>query len=236
MNIPLHWVDITIISILLVSFAFSCWRGFTKEIFSFSSYLISFLIANQFYGLVGSYLIKIMATDTISNITAFLLLFILTLITLLFTSRFVQERFMTISAVLSFNSRLVGGLIGVGKGIFFLIILFLLMQKFHETKNYIYNHSKYIKQIEIAASYLSGVTTQTPFLFVLNKEANNSVKSLKPQVRNMKKKTTKEAPPKQQTSQEEKAQKISNETKHEVNDSLTSQDSKELEKMLNKLE
>jgi len=74
------WVDYLIIGIILVSSGISIVRGFIKEVLSLVSWALSFWVALTFHPQLSNLLIDYIATPSIRLFTAFISLFIVTLI------------------------------------------------------------------------------------------------------------------------------------------------------------
>jgi membrane protein required for colicin V production len=74
------WFDIAILAVILISALISLVRGFVKESISLATWLIAGFIALTYYLVLSDLLLAYIESPTISQVTAFAILFITTLI------------------------------------------------------------------------------------------------------------------------------------------------------------
>ena len=76
----MNWADWTILAVIVVSSLISLKRGFVKEALSLANWLLAFFIAMTFRDPLSSLLVEHIATPSLRDMTAFGILFALTLI------------------------------------------------------------------------------------------------------------------------------------------------------------
>jgi len=155
----IHWIDIVILGTLILMFAFSCWKGFIKEAFSLGSLFFSILIANQFDEMLAPYLHDVFSTKLVSEVAAFIIIFIVSVILLRYIGRLIQEKFVNDSSTLNFLNRAGGGVLGLAKGMLILIIVLIPVMNIPPAKDYVYDNSQYVGYVESSAILLTSIST-----------------------------------------------------------------------------
>ena len=120
----MEWIDIAIIVIVLISVLISLLRGFVKEALSLTGWVLAFWVALTFSGGFSRFLKSAIEDPTFRLLTAFVVLFIVTLILSavanFFASQLVQR------TGLSGTDRFIGVLFGFLRGIVLVAALVLL--------------------------------------------------------------------------------------------------------------
>ena len=141
--------DIFIFSILGISIVLSLFKGFVKEIFSLLSYLGGYLMAAHYQQSFAQVFIEIIPSKAIAKLIAFIAIYIFTAIIISLIGRVFRS--MIISATkLSIFDRLIGGVVGFGKGLIIIVAIIYPIQFFP-------NISQKLTQDSQTAPYLAKV-------------------------------------------------------------------------------
>jgi membrane protein required for colicin V production len=76
----MNWADWTIITILVISGFFGLRRGFIKETLSLVTWVAAFMVARIFGQALSVVLVDFISTPSVRIVTAFALLFVITLL------------------------------------------------------------------------------------------------------------------------------------------------------------
>ncbi|MBN2467232.1 MAG: CvpA family protein [Deltaproteobacteria bacterium] len=118
-------LDIVILIILLVSFVYSLFRGFVREVFSLLALIVGFLAAVRLYHFPAALLGKTLDNPIIAGVLGFILTFIAVSVAISLMGRLVRKFVATIK--LESIDRMLGALFGLVKGTFLVIILILML-------------------------------------------------------------------------------------------------------------
>ena len=141
--------DIIVFSILGLSLVLSLFKGLVKEIFSLLSYLGGYLMAAHYQQSFAQVFIEIIPSKAIAKLIAFIAIYIFTAITISLIGRIFRS--MIISATkLSIFDRLIGGVVGFGKGLIIIVAIIYPIQFFP-------NISQKLTQDSQTAPYLAKV-------------------------------------------------------------------------------
>ena len=141
--------DIIVFSILGLSVVLSLFKGLVKEIFSLLSYLGGYLMAAHYQQSFAQVFIEIIPSKAIAKLIAFIAIYIFTAITISLIGRVFRS--MIISATkLSIFDRLIGGVVGFGKGLIIIVAIIYPIQFFP-------NISQKLTQDSQTAPYLAKV-------------------------------------------------------------------------------
>lgn len=141
--------DIIVFSILGLSLVLSLFKGLVKEIFSLLSYLGGYLMAAHYQQSFAQVFIEIIPSKAIAKLIAFIAIYIFTAITISLIGRVFRS--MIISATkLSIFDRLLGGIVGFGKGLIIIVAIIYPIQFFP-------NISQKLTQDSQTAPYLAKV-------------------------------------------------------------------------------
>jgi membrane protein required for colicin V production len=111
----LNWLDYSILAILLISTLLSARRGFSREAIGLASAVAAFILGMWFYGLAGSYVARLVSSESTANLIGFLLVVFGVLICGILLGRIVS-RFLR-GVGLSFFDRLLGAAFGFARGL-----------------------------------------------------------------------------------------------------------------------
>ena len=141
--------DIIVFSILGLSLVLSLFKGLVKEIFSLLSYLGGYLMAAHYQQSFAQVFIEIIPSKAIAKLIAFIAIYIFTAIIIALIGRVFRS--MIISATkLSIFDRLLGGIVGFGKGLIIIVAIIYPIQFFP-------NISQKLTQDSQTAPYLAKV-------------------------------------------------------------------------------
>ena len=141
--------DIIVFSILGLSVVLSLFKGLVKEIFSLLSYLGGYLMAAHYQQSFAQVFIEIIPSKAIAKLIAFIAIYIFTAIIISLIGRVFRS--MIISATkLSIFDRLIGGVVGFGKGLIIIVAIIYPIQFFP-------NISQKLTQDSQTAPYLAKV-------------------------------------------------------------------------------
>jgi len=154
----LNWADFVVIGIVLVSCLISIARGFIKESISLMTWVVAIWIAMRFYLPLSDLLVNWINTPSARNITAFAVLFVVTLLMgslLNFLVNGVVKR-----AGLSGFNRLVGVLFGFARGILVIGLLVLMSRHTSITNDPWWNESALLSHFSPIADGISYLMPQ----------------------------------------------------------------------------
>jgi membrane protein required for colicin V production len=138
--------DIVVLVLLGISLVYSFFKGMVREIFSILAYGGGYFAAARFSEDATGYLIKFIPNQTIARLVGFGLLFIITSIIISFIGKWVRGLMKSAGGLSAFD-RLMGGVLGVAKGVFILTIIMIPFEFFPEV-------SEKVSQGSVTAPYL----------------------------------------------------------------------------------
>jgi len=118
------WVDYAIIIIVSLSALISVLRGFVREALSLAAWVLAFWVAFTFHQNLASILAKYIETPSLQLISAFALLFVVTLIIAALINNLVGQ--LVKKTGLTGTDRMLGILFGVARGAVIVAILVLM--------------------------------------------------------------------------------------------------------------
>ena len=121
--------DIIVFSILGLSMTLSIFKGFVKEIFSLLSYLGGFLMASKYQGTLSYILMETIPSMAIAKVIAFVIIYILTVLIISLMGKVVKG-IMYSGNQLSTADRIMGSVVGLGRGAVIVIALTFPLQFF----------------------------------------------------------------------------------------------------------
>ena len=121
--------DIIVLSILGLSITLSLFKGFVKEFFSLLSYLGGFLMASKYQGAFSHILIETIPSMAIAKVIAFVIIYILAAFVISLSGKVVKGMLYS-GKQLSMADRIMGGIVGFGRGAVIVIALTFPLQFF----------------------------------------------------------------------------------------------------------
>ena len=120
-----NWLDVVIIFILVIAIGRGLWAGFSVAVSTFLGVLLGFWVAAQQFPFVAMQLSHLIKDELWRSLTAFGLLFLVVYLGFLVVGIFMRGFFRVIK--LAWMDRLLGGAMGLAKGLIFSgVILFLM--------------------------------------------------------------------------------------------------------------
>jgi membrane protein required for colicin V production len=125
LDLPLGWVDIVLLSVLGLSVLIGLWRGFVFEILSLLGWVVAFFIANATGPLLADYLPLGEPGSQLRLWAAYLLVFVLVLVTCTLFARMLRA--LVSATPLSLVDHLLGAVFGAVRGLVILVVAGLLV-------------------------------------------------------------------------------------------------------------
>tara|TARA_B100001123_G_C15191437_1_gene979537 strand:- start:534 stop:1223 length:690 start_codon:yes stop_codon:yes gene_type:complete len=121
--------DIIVLSILGLNIVISFFKGFVKEIFSLLAYIGGYVMAVNYQHEFSKNFMESIPSKPIAKLIAFIVIYILAAIIISLMGRVIRS--MIISATrLSIFDRLIGGIVGFGKGVVIVVAIIFPIQFF----------------------------------------------------------------------------------------------------------
>ncbi len=124
--------DIFALIIIGVSILYSVWKGMVREAFSLVALVTAYMLALNLYADCASFIGEVITEETVANILSFIVLFLAGLLFVALLGR-VIKKFLHSTHTISGWDRLLGGLFGMVKGVFLVIVCMFPLQWFDET-------------------------------------------------------------------------------------------------------
>ncbi|TDJ60139.1 MAG: CvpA family protein [Nitrospina sp.] len=124
--------DIFALIIIGVSILYSVWKGMVREAFSLVALVTAYMLALNLYADCASFIGDVITEETVANILSFIVLFLTGLLFVALLGR-VVKKFLHSTHTISGWDRLLGGLFGMVKGVFLVIVCMFPLQWFDET-------------------------------------------------------------------------------------------------------
>lgn len=242
-----HWFDIFAVTLLLISSAWSCFRGFVREAFALVSLIAGYVVASMFSGALAPYFKAIVDQKHYQEMASFLFLFIVSAI-LIDVLGLLVRRSLQISDAFGLVDRIAGLGAGIAKGTLILALLVYPLAFFPGLQKDIVGKSRTAPELMEISEYIMAVLA--PGFTSSMEKAGRKSKSLKAKAKTIEKyrKQIEEA----KTGIKDKAERIKNRLKlateggvesrgepekeakpeSEINES----DRKELDQLIKKLE
>jgi len=123
--------DIVVCSILGLSLLSSLFKGFVKEVFSLLSYLGGFLLAIKYQGDFAQVLMENISSKPIAKVISFVTIYVLAYTIISLMGKVVRGMLVS-GTKLSMFDRLMGGVVGFGRGMVIVIAVTFPLQFFPE--------------------------------------------------------------------------------------------------------
>ncbi len=146
--------DIVVCSILGLSAVVSLFKGFVKEVFSLISYLGGFFMATKYQGALSPILMESIPSKPIAKVLAFAAVYILTAIIISLMGK-VARGMLFSGTQLSKIDRLMGAVVGFGRGAVIIIALTFPLQFFPKIGEKLTKDSQTAPYIAEALAYVN---------------------------------------------------------------------------------
>ena len=174
--------DIVVCSILGLSLLSSLFKGFVKEVFSLLSYLGGFLLAIKYQGNFAQVLMENISSKPIAKVIAFVIIYVLTYIIISLMGKVIRGMLVS-GTKLSMFDRLMGAIVGFGRGMVIVIALTFPLQFFPEIMRTVTKDSETIPYLVKALTFVNQNIGNFKFQNPLNDfnidEAKEKLKELK---------------------------------------------------------
>ena len=174
--------DIVVCSILGLSLLSSLFKGFVKEVFSLLSYLGGFLLAIKYQGDFAQVLMENISSKPISKVIAFVTIYVLAYTIKSLMGKVIKGMLVS-GTKLSMFDRLMGGIVGFGRGMVIVIAVTFPLQFFPETMRNVTKDSQTIPYLVKALTFVNqnigNFKFQNPLTDFNIDEAKEKLKELK---------------------------------------------------------
>ena len=174
--------DIVVCSILGLSLLSSLSKGFVKEVFSLLSYLGGFLLAIKYQGNFAQVLMENISSKPIAKVIAFVTIYVLTYIIISLMGKVIRGMLVS-GTKLSMFDRLMGAIVGFGRGMVIVIALTFPLQFFPEIMRTVTKGSETIPYLVKALTFVNqnigNFKFQNPLTDFNIDEAKEKLKELK---------------------------------------------------------
>ena len=174
--------DIVVCSILGLILLSSLFKGFVKEVFSLLSYLGGFLLAIKYQGNFAQVLMENISSKPIAKVIAFVTIYVLTYIIISLMGKVIRGMLVS-GTKLSMFDRLMGAIVGFGRGMVIVIALTFPLQFFPEIMRTVTKGSETIPYLVKALTFVNqnigNFKFQNPLKDFNIDEAKEKLKELK---------------------------------------------------------
>ena len=174
--------DIVVCSILGLSLLSSLFKGFVKEVFSLLSYLGGFLLAIKYQGDFAQVLMENISSKPIAKVISFVTIYVLAYTIISLMGKVVRGMLVS-GTKLSMFDRLMGGVVGFGRGMVIVIAVTFPLQFFPEIMKKVTKDSETIpylvKVLTFVNQNIGNFKFQNPLTDFNIDEAKEKLKELK---------------------------------------------------------
>jgi len=174
--------DIVVCSILGLSLLSSLSKGFVKEVFSLLSYLGGFLLAIKYQGNFAQVLMENISSKPIAKVIAFVIIYVLAYTIISLMGKVIKGMLVS-GTKLSMFDRLMGAIVGFGRGMVIVIALTFPLQFFPEIMRTVTKGSETIPYLVKALTFVNqnigNFKFQNPLKDFNIDEAKEKLKELK---------------------------------------------------------
>jgi membrane protein required for colicin V production len=140
------YIDYVLISIILLSLFFGCYRGFVKELLSLIGWVLAFYLSNRF----AEFFVTILPFEfeaSVKFIVSYLSIFIAVLIFSSLIIKALNKFFKHIG--LGFSNFILGGLFGIFRGILAVYLLIFLVERTYFVVNPVWLYSPTVPIVKL---------------------------------------------------------------------------------------
>lgn len=121
----MFWYDILIIGVVAAGFLYGFFKGIISELFAIAGLVAGFIVAMKYSFLIQPHLLRFVRGETAAFVVGFLLLFLLTAAAIVMVGILFKKAIKFIH--LSWLDRLIGGIVGIIKGVVVVGLISLLI-------------------------------------------------------------------------------------------------------------
>lgn len=151
-----HWFDIFAVTLLLISAAWSCFRGFVREAFALVSLIAGYVVASMFSGALAPYFKILVDQKHYQEMASFLFLFIVSAI-LVDVLGLLARKSLHISGAFGLVDRIAGVGAGIAKGALILALLVYPLAFFPGLQKDIIGKSRTAPELMEISEYIMAV-------------------------------------------------------------------------------
>jgi membrane protein required for colicin V production len=165
-------LDYAVIAVLLVSVAIGAWRGAVREIINIGGWVLAFILAHTFSGVLAPYFADWMSEPVYRVVVGWLVIFVSVLILAALLASLLSELVRKLG--LSSVDRVLGAIIGTLRGALVIIVLALAagMTKFPQSAPW--KNAAFTPYIEVAALYARALLPQSLASRILYRQPPNA--------------------------------------------------------------
>lgn len=166
--------DIVFLVIIVLSCMMGVFRGLIKEAFSLITWIGAILIGTWFHGALGDLMSGMIENDTIRNISAFAILFVLAIFIGTIISNLLQTLMQKIG--LGTVDRALGALFGLLRGLVIVVLILLVIRQFDFTSSW-YEGSFSVPYLMELVDYLEQFFSESEAMneIIRNNDATNLI-------------------------------------------------------------
>lgn len=178
----IHWFDIFVVALLLISAAWSCYRGFVRETFSLVSLVAGYIVASRFSSGLAPFYEIVFEHKKYQEIASFAVLFILSAIIINVIGIYAR-RALNISRAFGAVDRMVGVGVGLAKGTLILAFLVYPLALFPGLRKDFTKESKTIPELVEISGFIMGALAPRFAVSVEKADKKSKLKSSKERAR-----------------------------------------------------
>lgn len=118
-------IDSAIILIISLLTARGVWTGFVRQLSFIAALILAFIVAGRFYLYFSGFLGSFITTPQLAFLLTYIVLFCMVYLAVIFSGLGLKN-FLKVSMLGGFD-RFMGGIFGMGKGMFILILMFMVL-------------------------------------------------------------------------------------------------------------
>ncbi len=147
--------DVCVLIVLTLSFLYSLFKGFIREIFSLFAYIGGYAVAVKYHEELAKTLSGTISSDTVAKVAAFVIIYVGTMIAVKILGNIVRKMFQE-AAGLTGMDRFLGGVVGLAKGLVILVVLMVPLSYFPDFHKKTVEDSKFAPHLHA----ISGTVTE----------------------------------------------------------------------------
>jgi len=147
--------DVCVLIVLTLSFLYSLFKGFIREIFSLLAYVGGYAVAVKYHNDLAKSLSGTINNETVAKVAAFVIIYVATMIAVKILGNIIRKFFQE-AAGLSGMDRFLGAMVGLAKGVVILVILLVPLSYFPDFYKKAVEGSKFAPHLQA----VSGTVTE----------------------------------------------------------------------------